>query len=321
MKESINLLITGPLGHIGSRFIHAMNSNNRINKIVLIDNFSTLRYPSLFNLPANTHFKFIEGDILTFDFEEILKDIDVVLHLAAMTDAANSFEHEELVMKVNFEGTRRVAQACAKANVKMIFLSTTSVYGTQEEIVNEDCSLDQLNPQSPYAKTKLMAENFLVDLATRETGFKFTICRFGTIFGTSVGMRFHTAINKFIWQAVMDQPITVWKTALHQKRPYLSLSDAVRALFFIIEQNTFFNQIYNVVSLNISVNDIINEIKKYVPDTKIEFVESKIMNQLSYHVENKKFIDLGFTFTGALSEIEETVKLLKEANSSKNIQV
>ena len=54
-------------------------------------------------------------------------------------------------------------------------------------------------------------------------GLKGVSCRFGTIFGASPGMRFHTAVNKFCWQAVMGQPITVWSTAYDQKRPYLEV--------------------------------------------------------------------------------------------------
>src|ERR1700704_5984440 len=65
-------------------------------------------------------------------------------------------------------------------------------------------------------------------------GLRCVIFRFGTIAGASIGMRFHTAVNKFAWQACLGIPITVWRTALHQKRPYLSLRDAVRALAFVL---------------------------------------------------------------------------------------
>ena len=65
-----------------------------------------------------------------------------------------------------------------------------------------------------------------------KAGLRFITCRFGTIFGTSIGMRFHTAVNKFCWQAVIGQPITVWRTALHQYRPYLDLKDAVKAIVY-----------------------------------------------------------------------------------------
>lgn len=280
----------------------------------MVDNFETLRYSSLFNLPSGVEFKFIEGNILNFDFNSILKDIDIVIHLAAITDAANSFENEEKVMDVNFKGTERIAEACAKYHTKLILLSTTSVYGTQNEMVDEDCSEEELKPQSPYAKSKLLAENSLFRISSQDDSFRFVICRFGTIFGTSIGMRFHTAINKFIWQAVMEQPVTVWSTALHQKRPYLSLSDALLALIWIIENDLFPNEVFNVLSINATVNEIIEEIKSKIPDIKINFVDSKIMNQLSYVVSNKKFSDSGFKFKGTLADAGEIIELLKNSN-------
>lgn len=116
----------------------------------------------------------------------------------------------------------------------MLFLSTTSVYGTQREVVDEMCSVEELKPQSPYAASKLQAEQLLKSMG-EESGLQFVTVRFGTVFGKSVGMRFHTAINKFCWQASTARPITVWRTAMHQKRPYLHVSDAVRALHFILE--------------------------------------------------------------------------------------
>ncbi|MDI6786230.1 MAG: SDR family oxidoreductase, partial [bacterium] len=139
-------------------------------------------------------------------------------------------------------------------------------------------------------------------------------CRFGTIFGTSIGMRFHTAVNKFCWQAVMGQPITVWRTALNQKRPYLDLKDAVNAIRFIIQKDLFDGGVYNILTTNTTVGEIINIISSYIPDISIELVDTKIMNQLSYCVSNERFIKNGFEFKGSIERgIKETVYLLKNA--------
>lgn len=305
----MKLLITGPLGHIGSRFIHEIKETE-YEEIVLLDNLSTQRYCSLFNLPEGVSFRFIEEDVCSADLDKYFKGIDVVLHLAAITNAAGSFEIQDQVEKVNFNGTERVARACLKANCKMIFLSTTSVYGTQGEMVDENCSPEELKPQSPYAESKLRAEQLLQSLGEKE-GLKFVICRFGTIFGTSVGMRFHTAINKFCWQARLGLPITVWRTALHQKRPYLDLSDAIDALRFIIDSDLFDNQIYNVLTLNATVGDIIELIKEYIPKSTIDYVDTKIMNQLSYIVSSDKFTNTGFNFRGSLKNgIRDTLNII-----------
>ncbi len=180
---------------------------------------------------------------MTEDLTAIFNGSTAVVHLAAVTDATSSFENRKTVEQVNFAGTERVAQACRQTDCALIFPSTTSVYGTQADVVDEERPISDLKPQSPYAETKLKSKQLLYKLG-EEKGLNFVICRFGTIFGTSIGMRFHTAINKFCWQAVMGQPLTVWKTALHQQRPYLDLTDAVAAIKFIIQQKFFDRQIY-----------------------------------------------------------------------------
>ena len=59
---------------------------------------------------------------------------------------------------------------------------------------------------------------------------KYYILRLGTILGFSKGIRFHTAVNKFCFQASLSQELTVWRTVLHQRRPYLILEDFNRAI-------------------------------------------------------------------------------------------
>src|SRR6185436_705401 len=232
---------------------------------------------------------------------------DAVVHLAAITDATSSFDNQDKVEEVNFAGTERVARACIEAGCALIFPSTTSVYGTQAEVVDENCPVTDLKPQSPYAESKLKAERLLQTLGERE-GLRFIICRFGTIFGTSIGMRFHTAINKFCWQAVTGQPITVWRTALDQKRPYLDLTDCVTAIEFVVQKDLFDGRIYNVLTLNATVREIIELISKHVAGVRIEYVDTRIMNQLSYTVLNDRFKALGFEFRGSLPQgIADTI--------------
>lgn len=305
-------MITGALGHIGSRFIHGMRPGE-YKEVLLIDNLLTQRYCSLFNLPNGVPFKFHEADICSCDLKTLLEGADAVLHLAAITNAEGSFDKQKQVEEVNYEGTKRVAEACMARGCGLVFLSTTSVYGTQSDVVDEDCSTDSLKPQSPYAESKLKAERLLEELG-HSAGLKYVICRFGTIYGASVGMRFHTAVNKFVWQACMGLPATVWRTAMDQQRPYLDLGDAVRAINFILASGRFDNRLYNVLTDNASVADIISAIRRHIPDLEVKLVDSPIMNQLSYRVACDKFRALGFDFKGDLNEgIKSTIDLLRQA--------
>lgn len=310
----MRLLVTGCLGHIGSRFIHSLRPGE-LEDVILLDNLSTQRYCSLFNLPAGVRFRFVEADICTADLGALMVGVDTVVHLAAITDATSSFAIREQVERVNLEGTRRVAAACAASGARLFFPSTTSVYGTQKEVVDESCADEDLKPQSPYADSKLAAERLLQALG-RELGLRFVVCRFGTIFGTSMGMRFHTAINKFCWQACVGAPITVWRTALDQRRPYLDLGDAVAAMRFMLERDQFDGQVYNVVTANATVSEIVALISSLVPDLAVELVDSPIMNQLSYTVAADRIGALGFVPAGRLADgIRDTVAWLRNVRA------
>lgn len=308
----MKFVVTGALGHIGSALIRTLPAYRPGCEIVLIDNLSTQRYASLFALPVVGQYCFIETDVRCADLRPLFDGAHTVVHLAAKTDAAGSVNDPAAVEANNYQATEKVAGACMDTGARLVHLSSTSVYGTQQATVSEDCSVDELKPQSPYATTKLKEEDLVRALAGK--GLKAIVCRFGTIFGASQGMRFHTAVNKFCWQAVMGQPLSVWRTAYDQKRPYLDLADAVRAFAFIIESDLFDGRVYNVLTLNAAVRDIVEAIRDFVPGTEIAFVDSPIMNQLSYEVSSQRFIDAGFTFAGDLRRgIGETVALLKAA--------
>ena len=312
----MKIVITGALGHIGSKIIREIPFEFIEPEIIMIDSMLTQRYCSLFNLPEGANYRFIEADILNLDLNSVIDGSDVVLHLAAVTDATSSFKNREQVENVNYNATVKVAEACSHMKCPMIYISTTSVYGTQREVVDEHCSPEELRPQSPYAETKLKEERFLKTVGSSKK-LRFIICRFGTICGISPGMRFHTAINKFCWQAVFGQPLTVWRTALNQKRPYLVLSDAVRAIIFIIKNDLFDQRIYNVLTKNFTVRSIIQIIEQHVSNLNTQYVDTEIMNQLSYEVLNRLFKNKGFEFTGSVEKsIEETIRLLRTAGKN-----
>ena len=102
-------------------------------------------------------------------------------------------------------------------------------------LVSEDCTLEELKPQSPYATTKLKEET-VGAVAGEETAACGRSCSASARFSAPrAGMRYHTAVNKFCWQAVMKQPLSIWHSAYDQKRPYLDLVDAIRAIAFVIK--------------------------------------------------------------------------------------
>ena len=182
-SEAKHVLITGGLGHIGSKMIRELTDSY---SVTVVDNFHTQRYCSLFNItrPIN----FIESSFVDTP-EDVIKKSDIIIHLAAITNASESFGNKDLE-NVNIQCTKEFIDKCNDITSGIfIFPSSTSVYGVASELVTEDND-DYLNPQSPYAESKIEIERYL-----NIKDIDHLILRLGTIFGCSPGMRFHTAIN------------------------------------------------------------------------------------------------------------------------------
>ena len=178
----MKIVVTGAIGHIGSYVVRDLGIQFPKAEIAMIDNMMTQRFPSLFSLPSDANYKFIEGDVSQINLKPVFSDADVVIHLAAITDAAGSIDKAEELEANNFQSTLKVAEACIEADASLIALSSTSVYGTQKDQVDENCSDSELQPQSPYATTKLKEEE-LISILSKERGLNAIHCRFGTIFG------------------------------------------------------------------------------------------------------------------------------------------
>jgi UDP-glucose 4-epimerase len=306
-----NILITGALGHIGSRLIRELPKREDVGMIRILDNLSTQRYCSLFNLPENVKFEFLEGDIRNPEIlEEATKGIDTIIHLAAITDAPSTIKNPELTFEVNLQGTRNVIAAAKNNGVKKFIIpSTTSVYGESDGIVDE--SFLDYKPQTPYAEAKLQSEREVISEG-KQGKLETLVVRWGTIFGTSIGVRFHTAVNKFCYQAALNIPITVSNQALKGgRRPYLGINDAINSILFVKEKGKS-GELYNVVTENYKVLEVIDAIKQVIPNVKINLTESPILNQKFYETSKEKIRYLGFvTKDNLLDIVGETISLFK----------
>ena len=302
----MNILITGGFGHLGSALIEKFTNNKKIKKIFIIDNFLTQRFCSFIKVKKEKII-FYDEDLNQFSFTKIKTKINYAIHLAAITNAEKSIGKEKEILQNNLNGTKKIVDFCKDKKIHLIFASSTSVYGDQSKVINSTNNQKQnmINPQSPYAQCKIFEENYI-----KERIKKFTILRLGTICGISTGIRFHTAINKFSYQAALSKPITVWRKLYTKKRPYLVLSDFVRLIEFILIKKKVLG-IFDAVSENHSVVDIVKMIKLYKKNLKIKFVNTKILNQKSYIVIPDYITNRGFKFIGKVkNEIKKTISIL-----------
>jgi UDP-glucose 4-epimerase len=298
-------LITGALGHIGSKLIEEFDATDI--DVTIVDDLSTQRYCSLFGPSRELDFKQKRFQDLTV---EELKGYDTVVHLAGKTDAAGSINKEKLYEQETDDAIEFVIKA-EKAHVKnFVYPSTTSVYGKGKEVMYEDLNFGNIDPQSPYAKHKHEVEKYLLE----SSSIASVVLRLGTIFGTSLGMRFHTAINSFCWKASFKQPLTVWKNNIDMVRPYLGIGDACKFLYEATVQEYPLSDLYNVVSENVTLNEILTLVRKHSKnEIELDLVDTPLLNQHSYFVDAARITqNTQLDYKDKVSKgIKETMRLLK----------
>ena len=305
----MKVLITGACGHIGSFVAENIHKIKSISKAILVDNLKSNRFNSLYNLERKNNLSFFLRDLNNLKTLNDFHNVDVIIHCASMTNAEKSFGKEKEMYRNNLNCLKTTMKYCKNRNTKLIHLSSTSVYGKQTDLVDENCEKKFLRPQSPYAEIKLIEEKLLKKNSNK---LRYNTFRFGTITGVSKGIRFHTAVNKFCFNAAIGEKIEVYKTALHQYRPYLSIRDSFDVFKFCLEKNFFENDIFNILSGNFTVNQILNKIKKINKKIKIVYVNSPIMNQLSYHVDDQKIKNKGLVLKSNIDvDIKDTLSLFK----------
>tara|TARA_B110000483_G_scaffold131243_1_gene157071 strand:+ start:763 stop:1695 length:933 start_codon:yes stop_codon:yes gene_type:complete len=304
----MRIIITGACGHIGSYLVANLNKIKKIKSTILIDNFATQRYSPLFNLKKQNNISFYQKDLTQKNSLVGFDKVDLIIHCASLTNAASSFSKKKKMYENNLGCMKNVIDFCIKNKTKLIHISSTSVYGKQAKLVSEEDE-HLIKPQSPYADIKLIEENMLKKLGKK---INYTSFRFGTIAGISRGMRFHTAVNKFCFDAALNRKITVYKTAYDQFRPYLSIRDAFKVFKFCIEKNFYKNKTYNALSGNFSVSQIIYMIKKIKKNVDIRPINSPIMNKLNFIVSSKNLNKQGLFLKSKINtDISDTLKLFK----------
>jgi len=288
----MTVLVTGGLGYIGSRLIREIPDHPAYSgeDIKILDNYRQPRFHSLWDLPSYADYEMIRGDIRDAEVRaNALDGVDTVFHLAAITNAPETFDIPDKTWEVNHEAAVNLfTDARDKGVREFVNAVTCSVYGRTEEEITEEFSCD---PESPYGEAKLAAEQEMFEQYEGKMGL--TGLRLGTVYGWTTGMRFDTVVDKFAWLAAMNEPLTVYEGAEDQKRPYLHVQDAVRSLLFAGDELGD-GDAYNVVGQNGRLQDVVDAIEKHFPEVDIGYTEAEQLNQLSYVVSDEKIRDEGF---------------------------
>jgi UDP-glucose 4-epimerase len=241
----MRVFITGGAGFIGSHLADALIA--RGDSVTILDNLSTGTKENI--APIFNKVTFVEGDIRNQELvEELTKDVDVVLHMAAALGVQTIMHHTVESVSTNFTGSEVVMQAALKFDKRLIIASTSEIYGKNpKQPLTETDDRVVGTPQKirwTYADAKALEEAVAYALFTTH-GLKQTTLRFFNTVGPRQTGRYGMVVPRFIQAAVNNEPIPVHGDGT-QSRVFCHVEDVVTAVLLVIADDSTMGEVFNV---------------------------------------------------------------------------
>jgi len=241
-------VVTGGAGFIGSNIVKKLISKG--NNVTVIDNLYTGKESNLETVKDKI--VFLKDTILNIDLlEKEMENIDGVFHQAALASVQDSFSKPDEYHNVNVNGTENILKLAKKNNFKVVYASSSSVYGNPERIPIKES--DSKNPINPYAETKLKKEELAVKYS--KIGVKVIGLRYFNVFGNGQSKEYAGVVKLFLERIQDKLPPKINGDGL-QARDFVFVEDVVNANIMAMESDVdhaFFNVGTNT---NISVIEL-----------------------------------------------------------------
>jgi nucleoside-diphosphate-sugar epimerase/2-polyprenyl-3-methyl-5-hydroxy-6-metoxy-1,4-benzoquinol methylase len=316
----MQILITGNMGYVGPNVARQLRQTYPKAKIIGLD-------AGYFGHCITTRRILPETRVDIQYFQdvrdvkaEMLKGIDAIVHLAALSNDAMGVAHDQVTLEVNYKASVRLARLAKKAGVKsFVFASSCSVYGCAEE--GERTETSAVNPLTAYARSKVMTENGLKLLASPE--FKITCLRFATACGMSERLRLDLVLNDFVSSALCSKRIDILSDGTPW-RPLIHVRDMARAMDWAIRRSVKDGGPYLVVNAgtnewNYQVRDLAYAVQKHFRDVAVSINPNASPDKRSYRVDFSLFRRLAPLHQPQMT-LPETVRELEEGLKSINFQ-
>jgi len=301
MSKKQHILITGGAGYLGSIMVPALLDAGY--RVTVLDNFMFKQNP-LAHVCANPDFDVVRGDARDEALiKGILKDVDVVIPLAALVGAPLCNNDQIGTVTINRDAVIMLTKQLS-ADQRILMPITNSGYGIGEK--GKFCTEETpLRPISLYGTTKVEAE-----AAALERGNAISF-RLATVFGMAPRFRLDLLVNDFVYRAVNDRAVVLFEADF--KRNYIHIRDVANAfLHGLANFETMKNEPYNVglSDANLSKRELCEKIREHVPE--FVFMEAPIgedPDKRDYIVSNEKIEATGFMPAHSLDDgIRELIK-------------
>lgn len=255
-----HVLVTGADGFIGSHLTERLvEAGARVRALVLYNSFGRQGWLDHFPAPTREEIDIVTGDIRDpFRTRVILRDIDIVFHLASLIAVPYSYHAPESYVATNVSGTLNVLQAAVDEGVKkVVHVSTSEVYGSAQYT-----PIDEKHPlvaQSPYAATKIAADQMALAYA-KTYGLKVAVARPFNTFGPRQSTR---AIIPTIITQVLSGRSEIMLGSLTPQRDFMYVSDTVDGLLAVGTTDGTIGETINLgTGRAISIGDLAQVIAK-----------------------------------------------------------
>lgn len=257
-----NVLITGGAGFIGSHLVENLINDKRINKITIIDHLKDGSKKNINHLLKNKKIKLIQANINNISaINRYFKNINVVIHLAAMSDIVPSIIEPINYLKTNIIGTLNVLESMRNNNVKkIIYAASSSCYGLTKAYPTKES--DKIDTRYPYSFSKFTGENLIIHWS-KVYKIDYISLRLFNVYGlrSRTHGAYGAALGVFLKQKLSNKPLTIVGSG-KQKRDFVNAKDVARAFnktIFLKRKNI----IFNIGSSNpVSVNFLASLISK-----------------------------------------------------------
>ncbi len=248
-------VVTGGAGFIGSHLTKILVDQG--HKVTVIDNLRTGKKENLESMKEKIIF--VKGDILDNKLlNETIMDVDGVFHQAALASVQDSFSKPDEYNEVNVNGTENILKLAKKNDFKIVYASSSSVYGNPESIPIKES--DSKNPINPYAETKLRKEELAIKYS--KMGVKVIGLRYFNVFGKGQS-REYAGVLKLFLEKIRDGLAPKINGDGTQFRDFVYVEDVARANIMSMKSDVD-HEFFNVgTNTSITILDLAKTIIKY----------------------------------------------------------
>ena len=258
----MKILVTGGAGFIGSHLVKKLIDLNHV--VITLDNLSTGKQAYISQVMNHPNHTFVNGSVLNRELlESLIDQCDLVFHLAAVLGVKNTVDNPLKVIEGNIDGTRNVLELAYPRNIKVIFSSTSEVYGKNDQLPFSENSSRVLGPTTThrwcYATAKALDEHLCFSYAQK--GLPVTVVRYFNAYGPrAMASQYGGVIPKFITAALKGEPITVYGDG-KQTRCFIYIDDMVKGTLACMDHKNN-NEVFNIGKDHVmSINELAEKIK------------------------------------------------------------